>query len=156
VDDSALHWRQEKVSFNAAYGGERVIAYLFLPRNAEPPYQTIVYFASGIARQSRSSDEMESELRFVDFLPRIGRAVLFLIYKGTYERHLDHPITGAFFTRDLVIAWSRDFSDPSIIWKPVPTSITGIWAISVSATRSLLSLAPSAAASKQAPISERA
>jgi formylglycine-generating enzyme required for sulfatase activity len=110
VDDSALHWRQEKVSFNAAYGGERVIAYLFLPRNAKPPYQTIIYFASGVARQSRSNDQMNSELRFVDFLPRIGRAVLFLIYKGTYERHLDHPVTGAFFSRDLVIAWSRDFS----------------------------------------------
>jgi pimeloyl-ACP methyl ester carboxylesterase len=46
----------------------------------------------------------------VDFLPRIGRAVLFLIYKGTYERSLDHPATAQFWTRDLVIAWSRDFS----------------------------------------------
>lgn len=110
VDDSALHWRQEKVTFNAAYGGERVIAYLFLPRNAEPPYQTIVYFASGVARQSRSSDQMGSELRFVDFLPRIGRAVLFLVYKGTYERHLEHPATARYWTRDLIIAWSRDFS----------------------------------------------
>ena len=110
VDDSALHWRREKVSFNAAYGGERVIAYLFLPRNAEPPYQTIIYFASGVARQSRSYDQMNFELRFVDFLPRIGRAVVFLIYKGTFERHLDHPVTGEFFSRDLVIAWSRDFS----------------------------------------------
>jgi hypothetical protein len=110
VDDTALHWRREKVSFNAAYGGERVIAYLFLPRNAEPPYQTVIYFASGVARQSRSYDQMNFELRFVDFLPRIGRAVLFLVYKGTYERSLDHPVTDAFFSRDLVIAWSRDFS----------------------------------------------
>jgi hypothetical protein len=110
VDDSPLHWRREKVSFNAAYNGERVIAYLFLPKNAQPPYQTVVYFASGVARQSRSYDQMNFELRFVDFLPRIGRAVLFLIYKGTYERSLDHPVTGQFFTRDLIIAWSRDFS----------------------------------------------
>ena len=48
VDDSALHWRREKVTFNAAYGGERVIAHLFLPRNAQPPYQTVVYFPSSI------------------------------------------------------------------------------------------------------------
>jgi hypothetical protein len=27
-------WRQEKVSFDAAYGGERVTAYLFLPKGA--------------------------------------------------------------------------------------------------------------------------
>jgi hypothetical protein len=110
VDDTALHWRQERVTFNAAYGNERVIAYLLLPRNAEPPYQTIVYFASGIARQSRSRDDMGSELRFVDFLPRIGRAVLFLVYKGTYERHLDRPATVANWTPDLIISWSRDFS----------------------------------------------
>jgi hypothetical protein len=110
VDDSALHWREEKITFDAAYGGERVIAYLFLPRNAEPPYQTIVYFASGVARQSRSIDERGAELRFVDFLPRIGRAVLFLVYKGTYERHLGHPATIPYWTRDLAIAWSRDFS----------------------------------------------
>jgi formylglycine-generating enzyme required for sulfatase activity len=110
VDDSPLHWRSERITFNAAYGGERVIAYLFLPRNAEPPYQTIVYFPSGVARQSRSRDEMGFEVRFVDFLPRTGRAVLFLVYKGTFERHLDHPATVPFWTRDLVIAWSRDFS----------------------------------------------
>ena len=110
VDDTALHWRQERVTFNAAYGDERVIAYLFLPKNAEPPYQAIIYFASGIARQSRSRDEMGSELRFVDFLPRIGRAVLFLVYKGTYERHIGRPATVPTWTRDLVISWSRDFS----------------------------------------------
>jgi hypothetical protein len=39
------HWRRERVSFEAAYGGERVPAQLFLPRNAEPPYQTVVYRA---------------------------------------------------------------------------------------------------------------
>lgn len=110
VDDSALYWRQERITFDAAYPGERVIVYLFLPKNAAPPYQTIVYFPSGIARQSRSRDEMGSELRFVDFLPRIGRAVLFLVYKGTYERHMGRPVTVPTWTRDLVISWSRDFS----------------------------------------------
>ena len=30
-------WIQEKITFDAAYGGERVIAYLFLPRNTPPP-----------------------------------------------------------------------------------------------------------------------
>jgi formylglycine-generating enzyme required for sulfatase activity/predicted Ser/Thr protein kinase len=111
VDETGLYWREEKITFNAAYGdGERVIAYLLLPRNAEPPYQTVVYFASGIARQSRSSADRDQELRFVDFLPRTGRAVLFLVYKGTYERHIGHPAVVPTWTRDLVIAFSRDFS----------------------------------------------
>src|SRR3989475_12857916 len=29
-------WIQEKITFDAAYGGERVIAYLFLPHNTPP------------------------------------------------------------------------------------------------------------------------
>jgi hypothetical protein len=44
VDDSNEQWRKEKISFGAAYGGERVAAYVFLPRHASPPYQTVVYF----------------------------------------------------------------------------------------------------------------
>ena len=42
-------WIQEKVTFEAAYGGERVIAYLFLPRNTPPPYQTVIFFPGGAA-----------------------------------------------------------------------------------------------------------
>ncbi len=43
-------------SYNAAYGGERVIAYLFLPKNARPPYQTVVYFRTpGDSLWTRSS-----------------------------------------------------------------------------------------------------
>ena len=37
-------WKQEKITFDAAYGNERIIAYLFLPRKASPPFQTVVYF----------------------------------------------------------------------------------------------------------------
>ena len=43
VDDSSPYWRKEKVSFKAAYGDERVVAYLFLPRNSSPPYQIVIY-----------------------------------------------------------------------------------------------------------------
>ena len=35
--ESAGGWVQEKITFNAAYGSERVIAYLFLPKDASPP-----------------------------------------------------------------------------------------------------------------------
>ncbi len=49
------HWRVEKVSFAAAYGSERVPAYLFLPRNAAPPFQTVVYFPPGSAQLLHST-----------------------------------------------------------------------------------------------------
>ena len=52
--DETEHWRQEKVSFDAAYGNERVPAHLFLPRNAKPPYQTIVFHPTGEAMLPRS------------------------------------------------------------------------------------------------------
>jgi cephalosporin-C deacetylase-like acetyl esterase len=44
VEDSSKYWRRERVSFRAAYGNERVTAYLFLPRNAHPPYATVIFF----------------------------------------------------------------------------------------------------------------
>ena len=45
VDDSSREWRVEKVSYAAAYGDERVPAYMFLPKNAKPPYQVMVAFS---------------------------------------------------------------------------------------------------------------
>ena len=44
ADDSSPYWRKEKVSFDAAYDNEKVVAYLFLPKNAAPPFQTLVFF----------------------------------------------------------------------------------------------------------------
>lgn len=41
--DQYAHWSVEKVSFAAAYGNERVPAWLFLPKNAHPPHQTVVF-----------------------------------------------------------------------------------------------------------------
>ncbi len=107
VDESAPHWRRETISFDAAYAGERVLAHLFIPKNVQPPYQTIVYFPSSLGFLAKASDELE--LNVMDFLPRIGRAVLYPVYKGMYERHLETPPSPRIPERDLVIAWSRDF-----------------------------------------------
>ena len=37
-------WREEKITFDAPYGNERMTAYLYLPRKASPPFQTVVFF----------------------------------------------------------------------------------------------------------------
>jgi hypothetical protein len=101
------HWRREKISFRAAYGNERVLAHLFLPRNAKPPYQTIVFFPTGEAWFQRSSDFLR--MSHFDFLMRTGRAVLHPVYKGTYERALPSDVEGPNEERDLVVQQVKDF-----------------------------------------------
>jgi dienelactone hydrolase/predicted Ser/Thr protein kinase len=105
VDDTPL-WRKEKVSFDAAYGNERVPAYLFLPKNASPPFQVVVAFAPFEAFVLRSSGELG--LRWVDFIVRSGRGLLYPAYKGTYERGPTSLGVGPNAARDEVIAWSKD------------------------------------------------
>jgi len=82
-------WIREKVTYNAAYGGERIIAYLFLPQNVTPPYQTVIYFPGSASVSMTSSDQLEEYYEFPMFLSyfvRNGRAVLWPVYKGTFER----------------------------------------------------------------------
>jgi formylglycine-generating enzyme required for sulfatase activity/tRNA A-37 threonylcarbamoyl transferase component Bud32/dienelactone hydrolase len=82
-------WIREKISFDAAYGGERVLAYLFLPANTPPPYQTVIYFPGSASTWMPSSENLESYYEFamfLSFLVRNGRAVLYPVYKGTFER----------------------------------------------------------------------
>ena len=84
VDESEKDWIKEKISFDAAYGGERVLAYLFLPRSGKPPYQAVVYFPGSNAINIRSSEHLS--ISNFDFIIKSGRALLFPIYKSTYER----------------------------------------------------------------------
>jgi serine/threonine protein kinase/dienelactone hydrolase len=106
-------WRQEKISFDAAYGGERVTAYLFLPEGASPPFQVVVYFPDAAAVHMRSPTEgFPSWNPAFDFIIKSGRAVLFPIYKGTFERGgglkpIYWPNTSSTY-RDNVIFWSKD------------------------------------------------
>jgi dienelactone hydrolase len=106
VDDSSPYWRKETVSFAAAYGHERVPAYLFLPRHVNPPYQTVVLFPSGYARVVRSSRNLD--VTSFEFIVRSGRALLYPVYQGTFERGLDND-SGPSAMRDRQIQWAKDF-----------------------------------------------
>jgi dienelactone hydrolase/tRNA A-37 threonylcarbamoyl transferase component Bud32 len=110
-DSSADDWVMQRVSFDAAYGGEREIAYLFLPKHGRPPFQTVVYFPGAIALHSRSS-AASLEYDAIDFILKSGRAVLYPVYKSTYERGDGLDSWYANETnryRDHVIAWAKDF-----------------------------------------------
>lgn len=113
TDDSDPRWRRERVSFNAAYGGERMGAILFLPKNTAPPYQTIVFFPGSGAWRPPSSDNLANLESVVPYLVG-GRALIYPIYRGSYERKpaekspsLNDSL-GSSGYRDEVIVWSKD------------------------------------------------
>ncbi len=104
VDESSEFWRKERVTFAAAYGDERVPANLYLPKNATPPFQTVVFFPSSAALAVDNS--VNPALFIVDFIIRSGRALMFPIYDGTFERRKEN--SGPIATRDLILRQSKD------------------------------------------------
>jgi eukaryotic-like serine/threonine-protein kinase len=111
-DDSDERWRKEKVAFNAAYGGERMFTYIFLPRTGHPPFQAVVLFPGSNALYQRSSHELPG-MRYLSFLVKSGRAVVFPIYKSTFERgdalNTD-VITPTDLYREHVFDWYKDLA----------------------------------------------
>ena len=94
-DESAEDWIHERITLDAAYGNERIIAHLFLPKNSPPPYQTVIYVPGGGSRFQASSEDRASFYEFpifLSFLVKNGRAVLYPVYKGTFERRDDAAI----------------------------------------------------------------
>ncbi len=92
--DSSRDWTQEKISFNAAYDNERVIAYLFLPKRGVPPYQTVIYFPGSSSKAQTLSTNLDTHGQVTgSLLPLVksGRAVLYPVYKGTFERGGGEP-----------------------------------------------------------------
>ncbi|MCX6255353.1 MAG: SUMF1/EgtB/PvdO family nonheme iron enzyme [Bacteroidia bacterium] len=57
---SSEGWIHERVSFDAAYGKERVLAHLFLPSNGTTPYQTVIYFPGSASTWMPSSEDLEN------------------------------------------------------------------------------------------------
>jgi dienelactone hydrolase len=105
VDESVPEYRKESVSFDGAYGGERVPAYLFLPTNVKPPYQVVVFFPSGYAVNLLSSRYLD--LRAFDFIVRSGRALLYPVYQGTFERRRNR-LSGPSAARDTDVQRTKD------------------------------------------------
>ena len=113
-DESAQDWKIEKISFDAAYGKERVIAYLFLPKNTSPPFQTVVFFPGADALQKRELLDYVGNIWNIDYILKTGRAVMFPVYKGTFERN-----DGLTFEKvipkpsheytEWLISWVKDF-----------------------------------------------
>ncbi|HEC62717.1 MAG TPA: hypothetical protein ENI27_10775, partial [bacterium] len=114
-DESSEDWIHERITFDAAYSDERIIAHLFLPKNTDPPYQTIIYFPGGASRFQSSSEDLTNYYEFpvfLSFLVKNGRAVLYPVYKGTFERSvagLIHIGYDSHLFTDYLIQLGKDF-----------------------------------------------
>lgn len=103
-------WTAEKISFDAGYNNERMEAYLYLPKNFMPPYQTILFFPGSGDIFSKKFDP-ETAISRIDFILKSERALVYPIVKGTHERHdelksdLQEPTV---FYKDHVIMWRKD------------------------------------------------
>ncbi len=109
-DTTPSSWVLEHVSFDAAYGHERVPALLFIPKGSHPPYQTIVYFPGDNGFDIASSASLASG-PLIDFFVKSGRAVMLPIFKGTYERRdsMTRSIPNSSVQyRDHVVMWAKD------------------------------------------------
>jgi pimeloyl-ACP methyl ester carboxylesterase len=88
TDDSNPSFVRIRISVKAALGNSRVPAWLFLPKASAPPYQLLVYHpGSGVRGDLRDSfGTLEGFTSRLDYLVKGGRALLYPIYSGTYER----------------------------------------------------------------------
>jgi formylglycine-generating enzyme required for sulfatase activity/dienelactone hydrolase len=109
--EDAEDWKAEKITYSAGYGNERASAYLFLPKKAKPPFQTVVFFPGSNALLLRKFSLYTTAA--LDAVLRSGRAVLYPVYKSTYERgdgfESDVPNTTIAW-RDHVVMWVKDVS----------------------------------------------
>jgi dienelactone hydrolase len=108
--DTTEDWTRQRIEIDAAYGGERLPAYLFLPRKGRPPYQTIIYFPGSNSIHTRTA-EGSLETRNFDYIVKSGRAVMYPVYKSTYERGdglaSDYANQSSSY-REHVVMWVKD------------------------------------------------
>jgi len=111
MDKDDEEWTIEKITYTAAYGNEQAISYLFLPKKAKPPFQTVVFFPGSNALLLRKFSLYTTAA--LDAILKSGRAVIYPVYKGTYERGdgMESDVANMSSTwRDHVIMWVKDAS----------------------------------------------
>jgi dienelactone hydrolase len=103
IDSTHRAWIEEKVVFNAAYDNKEVIAHLFLPRNTDPPFQTVIYYPHAQAFRFpvfRSEDWMFKQE--VEYFLKDGRAVLVPVLWGMFQRRAE-SFTGPYARKNNIV-----------------------------------------------------
>ena len=77
-------WYKKVVEIDAAYGQERLPLNIFIPKNESPPFKTVIFVPGSGSITSRNSQNLTANR--IGFLMRSGYALIWPVYKGTYER----------------------------------------------------------------------
>ncbi len=100
-------WREERVTLATAYDDKRMAVYVFLPKHVRPPYQTLVFFPSARVRDLIDSRAL-GDVSFFDYIVQSGRAVVYPVYEGIYERSMRMAPAGASQELDLTVHRYQD------------------------------------------------
>jgi eukaryotic-like serine/threonine-protein kinase len=81
--------RRQRVSLSAAGGDGRFDVYVFVPNDAAPPYQAVIYFGGsyGLALGADFEAQFRWDLNAFEPILRSGRVVVWPIWYGTYSRY---------------------------------------------------------------------
>jgi dienelactone hydrolase len=102
--------RSKKISYAAGYGGERLNALLYLPKNAKPPFQTMVFMPGSYAffdKAALGNAQAMNGLSITKLLVLGGRAALFPVWKGMYERADGYESSQGYF-QEHTFQWVSD------------------------------------------------
>jgi len=77
-------WYKKVVEIDAAYGQERLPLNIFIPKNESPPFKTVIFVPGSGSITNRNSQDLTAN--GLGFLMRSGYALIWPVYKGTYER----------------------------------------------------------------------
>jgi len=101
-------WTKQKITIDAGYEGQRLNMYLFLPKNVRAPYQAVLFFPSARVELLDDSRNL-GDMPFIDYVIKSGRALLYPVYNGTYERtRRALTLVGTSDDLQLTIEWSKE------------------------------------------------
>ena len=106
-DEANSQYRLERVSYRGVPADERVPAYLLLPKTASPPYQAVVWYTGGGPFRQSTPFLVDTEMIWLLFLVRSGRAVLVPEYTGSFERSRG-PIADPEVWREVIVRSIKD------------------------------------------------
>lgn len=101
------HWRRQRVTVDGEAGEERISIYVYLPEGPASRFQAVLFWPGAGAQFMESIEQYSFAL---DFVLRNGRAVVFPVLNGTFERRMPNmPDWTTHAGRNLAVKEVREF-----------------------------------------------